>query len=104
MSASENESSEDCVRAHLKIYGIVQGVFFRSNMRDLAVSLGVKGWVRNLPDGSVEAVAEGPEEAVEELVRWARKGPPSAVVDRIEVRYSKCERKYRGFRIKYLWW
>ncbi len=104
MSASTNESSEECVRAHLKIYGIVQGVFFRSSMRDLAISLGVRGWVRNLPDGSVEAVAEGPKEAVEELVRWAHRGPPTAVVDRVEVEYSRCEGRFKDFRIKYSWW
>jgi len=61
------------VRAHLRIYGLVQGVFFRSTMRDVALRLGVAGWVRNLPDGSVEAVVEGVPARVEELIKWARK-------------------------------
>ena len=94
---------EECIRVHLRIYGIVQGVFFRSTMRDVAVSLGVKGWVRILPDGSVEAVAEGPKEAVEKLVKWAHRGPPSAIVDRVEVEESECEGKYYDFRIRYYW-
>ncbi|MEM4049163.1 MAG: acylphosphatase, partial [Zestosphaera sp.] len=64
----------ECVRAHLRIYGLVQGVFFRSTMRDVALRLGVAGWVRNLPDGSVEAVVEGVPARVEELIKWARRG------------------------------
>ena len=57
-------------RAHVCVSGNVQGVFYRANTRDTARELGVDGWVRNLEDGRVEAVFEGPEPAVEELIDW----------------------------------
>ncbi len=95
---------EDMVRAHLRIYGLVQGVFFRSSMRAVAHKLGVKGWVRNLPDGSVEAVVEGSRDAVEEIIRWAHRGPPAAVVERVEVRWEEYKGEFKDFRIKYAWW
>ncbi|MEM0025600.1 MAG: acylphosphatase [Zestosphaera sp.] len=91
----------ECVRAHLRIYGLVQGVFFRSTMRDVALRLGVAGWVRNLPDGSVEAVVEGVPARVEELIKWARRGPPTAVVEKVEVKYSECTREFKTFKIRY---
>ena len=68
---------------HLQIQGRVQGVWFRESMRREAERLGVVGWVRNRPDGSVEAVAQGAPEAVDALVEWARIGPPQARVERI---------------------
>jgi acylphosphatase len=71
-------------RVHLKIYGRVQGVSFRYYARRQAASLGLVGWVRNCPDGSVEAVAEGEETAVQEFVSWAHSGPSGAHVERLE--------------------
>jgi acylphosphatase len=68
----------------LVISGLVQGVGFRDWMTDAAESLGVSGWVRNRPDGSVEALVAGSAPAVEELLRLCRKGPRMAVVQRIE--------------------
>jgi acylphosphatase len=68
------------------ISGKVQGVWFRESMRQEAHALGVTGWVRNLPDGRVEAVVCGGEEAVESLLGWAKKGPPLARVSDIEAR------------------
>jgi acylphosphatase len=68
---------------HLQILGRVQGVWFRESMRREAERLGVTGWVCNRPDGSVEAVAQGPAEAVDALVEWACTGPPQARVERI---------------------
>jgi acylphosphatase len=68
---------------HLQIEGRVQGVWFRESMRREAERLGVAGWVRNRPDGSVEAVAQGAPDAVDALVEWARVGPPQARVERI---------------------
>jgi len=67
----------------LRILGRVQGVWFRESMRCEAERLGVTGWVRNAPDGSVEAVVQGPDAAVNALIAWARIGPPQARVDRI---------------------
>ncbi|MBX5484425.1 MAG: acylphosphatase [Myxococcaceae bacterium] len=71
-------------RVHLRIKGRVQGVWFRQSTREEAERLGVFGWVRNLPDGDVEAVLEGPEQAVETLVRWCHTGPPGARVTGVE--------------------
>lgn len=89
------------VRAHLRIYGLVQGVFFRANMRRRALELGVTGWVRNLPDGSVEAVVEGDEDAVRELIAWAHEGPPLARVERVDVEWEEYRGEFRDFRIRY---
>ena len=86
------------VRAHLKIYGRVQGVGFRRSMQREARKLGVNGWVRNLPDGSVEAVLEGDEERVEALIGWAHQGPPLARVTRVEVKWEQPKGE-KGFRI-----
>lgn len=68
-------------RVHVLVTGKVQGVWFRESTRQEAERLGVSGWVRNLPDGRVEAVFTGPPQAVDELVAWCRKGPPNARVD-----------------------
>ncbi len=72
-------------RVHLWISGRVQGVFFRASARDEARRLGLRGWVRNLPDGRVEAVAEGSSEGVDAFVAWCHSGPPMARVDHVEV-------------------
>jgi len=89
----------ELVRAHLRIYGRVQGVFFRSTMREVALELGVNGWVRNMPDGSVEAVVEGEREKVEELIKWAHRGPPLAKVERVEVRWESYRGDWEGFSV-----
>ncbi len=72
-------------RLGLRIHGRVQGVYFRESTRQEAERLGVRGWVRNLPDGSVEAQVEGEEAAVDALVRWCHRGPPAARVDEVKV-------------------
>jgi acylphosphatase len=73
-------------RVHAFVSGEVQGVFFRYETRQRARRLGVAGWVRNNPDGRVEAVFEGPDDAVDELVAWCRQGPEKADVREVEVR------------------
>ena len=73
------------VRYRLLISGRVQGVFFRDTCRRQAEQHGVAGWVRNLPDGRVEAVFEGPAEDVRRLVDWAYSGPRLAAVDNIAI-------------------
>ena len=78
-------------RAHVFVSGKVQGVFYRANTRDRAAELGVDGWVRNLDDGRVEAVFEGPEDVVEEMVEWCHEGSDRARVNDVEVSYEEPE-------------
>ena len=79
------------VRSRVLVSGRVQGVFFRDTLRRLAEQHGVAGWVRNLPDGRVEAVLEGRAEDVERLVGWAHRGPRRAVVAHVEVQAEPPE-------------
>jgi acylphosphatase len=85
-------------RARVRVRGRVQGVFFRESTRRAALEEGVAGHVRNLPDGSVEAVFEGAPEAVERLVAFARAGPPDAEVREVEVADEPPEGA-RGFAV-----
>lgn len=88
-------------RAHVYVSGRVQGVFFRSETRDQARRLSVNGWVRNLPDGRIEAVFEGEEENVEAIIEFCRRGPPDANVTSIEVTRENYKGVYRDFIIRY---
>jgi acylphosphatase len=72
-------------RIHCRVSGRVQGVYFRASTQETARGLGLAGWVRNLPDGRVELVAEGAPEAVDRLVTWLQEGPPAARVERVDV-------------------
>ena len=87
-------------RAHLFISGRVQGVSFRYYTRLQALDSGLHGWVRNLWDGRVEAVFEGPEEAVQKMIRWCRRGPSSARVDQVEVTWEQASGTFDGFNIR----
>jgi acylphosphatase len=87
------------VRYRVLISGRVQGVFFRDTCRRMAERHGVSGWVRNLPDGSVEAVFEGPAAEVRQLVEWSHHGPRSAAVQDIRVQAEPPE-GISGFRIR----
>ena len=89
------------VRAHIYVSGRVQGVFYRSNTRKKALELGLKGWVRNLPDGRVEAVVEGEENQVDRLIQWCRRGPPSAVVTGLEVEKETPKGEFETFRVSF---
>ncbi|ADV64765.1 acylphosphatase [Desulfurococcus mucosus] len=91
----------ELVRARIRVRGLVQGVFFRATMKEVADQLGVSGWVRNLPDGSVEAVVEGERQRVEELIKWAHRGPPAARVEAVEVEWEPYKGEFKGFKIKY---
>ena len=71
-------------RIHLRVRGRVQGVFYRASAQARAHELGLAGWVRNEPTGSVELLAEGPAAALDQLVAWCRVGPPSAEVETVE--------------------
>jgi acylphosphatase len=81
------------------ITGQVQGVFFRREITDLARRLGVNGWVRNLPDGRVEVMAEGEKSKVEELIQFCRVGPAGARVHAVEIEWADSRREFRGFKI-----
>ena len=70
---------------HVVVSGRVQGVWYRGSTREQAQSLGLRGWVRNMRDGRVEAVVQGPEDSVAAMLEWMRKGPPAAHVDDLEV-------------------
>jgi acylphosphatase len=76
-------------RVHLVVSGRVQGVFYRQSTVDTARRLGLLGWVRNRPDGRVEAEAEGERAAVEALVEWCRRGPPAARVLDLQARWGE---------------
>ena len=86
-------------RAHLYISGRVQGVNFRYYTRQQARSLGVKGWVRNLIDGRVEAVIEGDAISVERMVDWCHHGPSGAWVDTVELHWEDPTGEFSSFEI-----
>lgn len=86
-------------RAHVYVSGKVQGVMFRATTRDEARKQDVDGWVKNLADGRVEAVFEGSEDAVEEMIEFCHEGSPVARVDDVEVGYEEPAGE-DGFRIK----
>ena len=88
------------VKAHVYFSGRVQGVFFRAFTRENASKLGIRGWVRNLPDGRVEAVFEGPKDKVEKLIYLCRYKHPYARVDDVEIEYGEPE-GYGDFRVRY---
>ena len=77
--------SDETVTRQLRIHGRVQGVYYRASMVAEATRLGLHGWVRNRADGSVEALVHGGAPAVQALVDWARRGPPQALVERVDV-------------------
>ena len=87
------------IRYRVLVSGRVQGVFFRDSCRRMAEQHGVAGWVRNLPDGRVEAVFEGPAEDVRRLIDWAHGGPRMAVVDDVAVQ-SEPPEGLAAFRIR----
>jgi acylphosphatase len=89
------------VRAHLFVSGRVQGVFYRADCTQEAKRLGVSGWVRNLDDGRVEVVAEGPRAQVERLIEWCRTGSPMAKVESVEANWEEPTGEFEGFRITY---
>lgn len=87
-------------RAHVIVHGKVQGVWFRAHAKGMADRIGIAGWVRNLPDGSVEAVFEGEDDKVEEMIKWCHTGSPMANVTKVEVEYEE-PRGEKDFIIRY---
>jgi acylphosphatase len=90
---------DESIRVHVIISGRVQGVCFRMETKRKADSCRVSGWVRNLPDGNVEAVLEGEQALVEEVIAWCRQGPPASRVSGITVSEQPAGGDNEGFRI-----
>lgn len=85
--------------AHILISGFVQGVGFRQFIKGNAQNRGLTGWVRNLPDGRVEAVFDGPKEKIEEMISLCKKGLFLAEVENVEVVWGETKEKFAGFEI-----
>ena len=99
MTEEEEGARPAPIAQRIRVVGCVQGVWFRDSTRLRAEELGVAGWIRNRPDGSVEAFLEGAENAVEQLIAYCRCGPPHAKVERVE-REPAAATGIRGFRIR----
>lgn len=87
-------------RVKIIVHGRVQGVFFRANARNIALNLGLKGYAKNLLDGSVEVIAEGEEEKLKRLVEFCKKGPERAEVTQVEVNFSDAKGEFENFEVR----
>ncbi len=96
----ETSSGADPVRARARVRGLVQGVYYRASTVEAAERLGVTGWVRNCPDGSVELEAEGATAAVEGLLAWCWTGPAGARVVGVDVEWVAATGSDASFRVK----
>ncbi len=86
---------------HAIVHGMVQGVSFRYHTRAAASTLGVRGWVRNLPDGTVEVMAQGDDRNLRELLRWLNDGPPASRVHKIDINWRDPAGSSEPFKIIY---
>jgi acylphosphatase len=93
--------SNEKIRACILAFGRVQGVFYRASAKKVADKIGICGWVKNLPDGSVELLVEGEKEKVEKMIDWCKKGPFLAKVNRIEVDWQDYVGDLKNFQILY---
>jgi len=100
---SKNSIPDDkeSISVRLLVTGKVQGVYFRFNIQQVAMKNSVVGWVRNLPDGNVEALLEGNKEDVNQVVRWSKIGPENARVDEVKIDYGQYTGEYKDFIIRY---
>ena len=89
-------------RVHLIIHGKVQGVFFRASARDKANELGLKGWIRNNSDGSVEIIAEGERVDLEKFTEWSHKGPRHSTVNHVVINWESYSDRFDEFTIEYI--
>ena len=89
------------VRAHVFVSGRVQGIFFRNETQDEALRRNISGWVRNLPDGRVEAIFEGEKDRVDSLIEFFRRGPPGARVTGVDVFWEGYTGEFKTFSIGY---
>ena len=90
----------ETARAHIFVEGKVQGVFFREKTRKKAEEIEVTGWVKNLPDGRVEAVFEGGKEKVQNLIEWSKRGPFFAKVDNVEIHWEEYQGEFKNFEVR----
>ncbi len=88
------------IQSHVIVYGLVQGVFFRANTKQKADEFGIKGWVKNKEDGTVEAVLFGEEEKVNKMLAWMEKGPPEARVEKLKKRKMELE-EFNSFKLRF---
>jgi len=88
-------------RIHVLIYGRVQGVWFRASTKQKAEKLGITGWVRNTDDGNVEAIFEGFNKNIDEMISWCKVGPPLAKVENIKIEKQQPTNVFYNFSIKY---
>ncbi len=91
----------ETARLHIFVEGIVQGVFYRVSTIEESCKLDLTGWVKNCPDGRVEAVFEGDIDKIEQVVEWCKKGPPGAVVRNVETAWEQATGDYDSFTIEY---
>ena len=85
---------------HCQVKGVVQGVFYRAHTKEWAGQLGLKGWVRNKQDGSVEVLAEGEETDLKKLIQKLKKGPPAGRVDDCDVQWKPASGKFTAFNVR----
>ena len=88
-------------RIHILVYGKVQGVFFRQNAKELASGLGIKGYTKNLEDGSLEIIAEGPNQKLDEFIEFCKKGPNGASVESAKITYDEYKNEFEDFEIRH---
>ena len=96
-----NIKKRGTLRAQVIVHGLVQGVFFRASTREEALRIGVGGWVRNLSDGTVQALFEGEKKKVEEIIGWCHRGPSGAQVSKVDIVWEPYKGEYRHFDIRY---
>jgi acylphosphatase len=89
------------VRARVIVEGRVQGVFFRRHTEQMAVRLGLRGWVKNRRDGAVEAVFEGEKEKVGRMIQWCHRGPSEARVKSVQISWEDYKGEFENFSITY---
>ncbi len=98
---NSDSNASNIKRIEVKVIGIVQGVSFRAYTKNHALRLGLKGYARNLNDGSVEIVAEGEENKLYQLLKFIKKGPPLAKVYDTQVKWLQPTNEFKTFKIKY---
>jgi len=89
------------INAHVIISGKVQGVFFRANTKKKAIEYGLTGWVKNTSDGCVEAVFEGEEDKLKDMIKWCKIGPKLSKVTSVKIKYNNFLKEYKDFKIIY---